>query len=79
MYFTCVNAEGQPRLTEGATYTLILDVKEAVSPKTGAIVSGYMVQLDGSLMAIPYVYSRKRFVAYTPPAEELDSEFGEGE
>lgn len=58
----CVNADGQPRLEQGAVYELAFDVKSAIDSRDGQSKSGYLVkELDQNVL-IPYVYDRSRFV-----------------
>ena len=60
----CVDAAGQPRLIEGEIYELLFDVVKATNGADDSNKSGYLVKVQGSDVAIPYVYRRGRFAAY---------------
>ena len=71
-YVKCVRSAGQPRLTTGVVYEVVLDVFHASRPGKEGTNDGYLVKEVGDNKAIPYVYNRDRFEDFDPSDQEED-------
>ncbi len=61
MKVRCIDASNQPRLNQNQIYRVALDVTRGQRPNQPEPVQGYVLMIEGDVVAIPYVYDRRRF------------------